>query len=184
MNLRSSACHPFLVSFLAIILVAVPAAGIIYLHTLAAPEYLVARMDTFAPGDPQFLYNDITPSNKTGVISLFDGAVSRPVTDGPVYLLFQPRVHSKKIVVELTAEADIAGTPTIKMGYRTAEGPQNNVLQLVHDDSDTQNWNTWRIEIPFDKMYREMIDARRLVFSFPHANGETWYIKQVRIRYE
>lgn len=147
-------------------------------HTSLWPDFFARRTDTFIPQGPTIVFNDITPSDRTKPIEMYEGFAVRPITASPVYLLFQPRQHSNYVRVEVIG----SGNGELLVGGRSGTGPESNFFVQTHMSAFDSVWNVWNARIPFENMASERIDARRIVFQF---NGkEPLAIRSVRIYYE
>ncbi len=157
----------------------IPFAIIVWSHTVFWPDIFSWITDVYRPQGPTLTFSDFTPGQRTGPLE----GKTRPIVGSPVYLLFQPRVHSKFIRVEMQVAADQL-LDAIKIGYRRAGvgGPEDNVLVSTSYDKIKKRFSA---QIPFDEMVSERVDARRIVFEIPNASTSTPVIVDgVRLYYE
>lgn len=136
-------------------------------HTSLWPEPLARLTDSYAPQGPTNTFSDFSPSSRTGALV----SNGRPITGSPVYLLFQPRRHTKNIRVEISASE-----PGMQIGYRDGDGPEDNVFVATSHSGLISS-----ATLPFDRMTRERTDARRIVVS---TTSTTMIISSIRIFYE
>lgn len=168
----------------AILTALIPGFFIVWSHTNRWPEKFAQYTDTFYPNGPTITFNDFTPGSRTGIISEFQGVRVRPITASPVYLLFQPRRHSRVIrVVVRAAPSTEAATTTIGIGFRNGDGVEGNRVVFVAPDEKRDGWFTWSHDINFSDMTVERIDARRIVFDFGSEKNSIWNVRDVRLLY-
>ncbi len=156
----------------------IPFAVIIWSHTASWP--FGSLTDTYVPQGPTDTFSDFSPSDRTGVLT----TRGRPITGSPVYLLFQPRRHSKKIRVEIfAAPSSLLAATDLKIGYRHGSGPEGNIFVRTEIEKKDDGIILWAV-VPFDEMTRERTDARRIVFEAPRASTSTpIFIQRVNFFY-
>lgn len=163
----------------------IPFVFVLWSHSSRLPEMFTEYTDVYRPQGPTQTFSDFSPSDRTGVLTTVNNVSARPVIAGPVYLLFQPRRHSKYIDVEITIEPmEITKKDMPRIGYRHGTGPEGNVFVKTDYVSARDGLKLYAL-IPFAEMTRERIDARRIVFEAPTASTSTpVYITKVKIYYE
>lgn len=153
---------------------------IFWLHTNLLPNFLAEKLDTWTPRGAESVWSDLSPEDRVTVLTEKNGAVVRGVRQAPVYLLWEPRVQSKNISVDLWLAPEADATNTVAIGYRTAAGSENNVLRAATFLGKANGWQKWRVtNLPLAEMLVEHGSARRLVLQLPVS-----WIKAVRIWYE
>ncbi len=177
--------------FLGVLTAVIPLVVILWSHTAAWPEIFASRTDTFYPGGPNIIFNDFTPSFRTDIVRADEyGVRVRPITALPVYLLFQPRRHSKYIRVVI--EGHGADNEDVEIGYRRdgpANGfyPENNIMQGATNEMHflENGMREWENKFLFSDMLRERTDARRIVFRTVQATSTApFFVRHVRLYYE
>lgn len=165
----------------------VPAIFIVWSHTSLWPEVFARHTDTYYPSGPSSQFSDFVPSTRTGTLAPREvHYFARPITGSPIYLLFQPRRHSKFIRVEIWIEDfNFTHDTEPRIGYRHGNGPEDNIFKAESDRSVLGHGQIISTRLPFDEMTRERIDARRIVFSSAGASTTTpIYVTKVRLYYE
>lgn len=155
----------------AIMTAVIPFAVIFWSHTPWWPEALARVTDVYVPQGPTLTFSDFTPGDRTGVIQ--NG--TRPLIGSPVYVLFQPRRHSKFIRVEFDVDGTVK-SDSVRIGYRHGENVEGNVVVPTTFDG-----KKFSARIPFAEMTRERIDARRIVFEISDVPIRA---RSVRLYYE
>lgn len=160
--------------FIAILTAAIPFVGIIVSHTSLWPEAFARVTDVYMPHGPTLTFSDFSPGQRTGVLE----NQTRQIIGSPVYLLFQPRRHSRYIHVDFQVDGEVKSN-AVRIGYRDGSGPEGNILLPT-----TFKKNIFSAKIPFSEMTRERIDARRIVFEIPSASSVPVRVRSVRLYYD
>lgn len=161
----------------------VPAVIIVWSHTIYWPSFLSKYTDVYVPQGPRQTFADIGPSHRTAQIEIKDGVVTRPVIGSPVYFLFQPRIHTKNIIVTLKVRGSDSVISGTRLGYRTGDGPESNV-QVDTEVEYVSDGTYIRGVIPLERMYSEKVDARRIVIDGSMTDSERLFVDEFTIAYE
>lgn len=164
----------------------VPFLFVLWSHSPWWPDVLAEYTDVYYPQGPTQTFSDFSPGDRTGALFVIDGKRVRPVTGSPVYLLFQPRRHSKYIRVEIVGHAD-RNTMGAVIGFRHGTGPEHNTFPHAENEMQfvDEKRLLWIARLPFELMTRERIDARRIVFEAQGVSTSTpLYIESVKLVYE
>ncbi|MCX6781395.1 MAG: hypothetical protein NT003_04780 [Candidatus Magasanikbacteria bacterium] len=169
---------------LGILTAVIPAAIILLSHTAVWPEFAAARTDTFFPKGPELTFSDFTPGQRTDVLKNIDGYQVRPITDAPVYILFQPRRHTPVVRVEIEARQSTTLTDEPHIGYRHGETVEGNKFVPTNVEYLKDGWVRLSAFMPMNEMTVERMDARRIVLQTNATSDKPWFVKSVRIFYE
>lgn len=161
----------------------IPFFFVVWTHTSSADRFVSEWTDVYYPGGPTKTFSDFSPGSRTGQLTS-DG---RPITDSPVYLLFQPRRHSRFVRVEIEGKTDI-NQMGLNIGYRDGDGPDHNIFNGAANEMRFLDggWNVWIAELPLSDMVPEHIDARRIVVEALSHNATSTpvVVRRVKVFYE
>jgi hypothetical protein len=163
-----------------IITAALPLLIVMWSHTSFADAWAARSVDTFVPHGPTATFSDFSPTDRTGILN----DRGRPLIGSPVYLLFQPRRHSKFIAVEITIADAVDSKNIPQIGYRNGTGPEHNIFVATDYKKNSVGFKLYA-HLPFAEMTAERVDARRIVLSAPTAAVQApIHVSRVDIRYE